>query len=120
MLQEGTHLKKRKLAQAETRSFGAATMPPPTAKPAPPPPPPAPVATQREPPMPSFMREALDGLKELFGFIIGHLEKMANKLSNIDLCVERLEHTVAPQLPPHPSVPLDLKTQTDEDKDNDE
>lgn len=67
--------------------------------------------------MPTYVRYALDSLKELFRCIIGHLEKMVDKLNSIELRVERLEHTVAPQLPPHPSVPLDLQTQSDEDDD---
>lgn len=121
MLREGTHSKKRKLAKAEGGSFGATTMPPLAAatEPTAPSPPPAPVAPQGEPPVPSFVRGALDGLEELSGRIIGHLEKM-DKLNSIELRVERLEHMLAPQLPPHPSVPLDLRTQSDEDEDDDE
>lgn len=66
--------------------------------------------------MPTFMRETSESLDEPSRRIIGHLEKMADKLNNIELCVELLKCVVAPQLPPHHSVPLDLRTQSDEDE----
>lgn len=66
-------------------------VPPATVEPAAPPSP----APQSEPLVPTYVQETLDGLKELFGRIIGHLEKMADKLNNIELKVERLEHTMA-------------------------
>lgn len=83
-------------------------------------PPSALVAPQGEPPVPTYVHETLDGLKELLWHIIGYLEKMADKLNNIELRDERLERTVVPELPHHPSVPLDLRAQSDEDEDDDE
>lgn len=67
--------------------------------------------------MPTFVRETLNSLNELSERIISHLEKMTDKLNSIELRAERLERTVAPQLPHHLSVPLDLRTQSDEDED---
>lgn len=70
--------------------------------------------------MPSFVRETLDSLELLSGHIIGHLEKMADKLNSVELRVKRLERIVALQILHHPSVPLDLWAQSDKDEDDDE
>lgn len=79
--------------------------PPPIASvPAPAPP----LVHQSEPLVPTYVWESLEGLYKLFGRVIGHLEKIADKLNLIKLYMERLEQVVAPQLPHHPSVPLDL------------
>lgn len=78
---------------------------------------PPPLAPQGEPLVPIFVREALNGLEELFGCIINHLEKMADKLNSIELRIERLERTVAPELLHHLRVPLHLQTQSHEDED---
>lgn len=122
MLQEGTHSKKWKTHSEARPSVTLATPTPPppvnmevphVAMPPPPEaktnaPPPALVAPQGNPPVPTFVPETLQGLEELSGYIIGHLKKMTDRLNSIELRVERLEHIVAPQLPHHLSVPLDL------------
>lgn len=130
MLQEGTCSKKRKTPKAGPSTTPATSTPPPpmytevlpVAMPPPPlaettAPPPSPVGPQGEPPIPTYVQETLVNLKELSGRVISHLKKMADKFNSIELRVERLERAVAPQLPHHPSVPFDLRTQSNEDED---